>query len=162
MFFFCDLHLSDSESVQLECESLEMFPIILAVEAISCSTSISLWGRLHACGTRDTQVKGHYHFVNEILLNITEMDFQDFMPPNQDQNTRQNFCILPSIVLSCAEALYAFDDGGGDNLEAVFAHICLPWKAIFFLSGLGRTLLLQTLDTNSVLQPICLNLKNMA
>lgn len=49
------------------------------------------------------------------------------MPSNQDQNTRQNFYMLPSIVLSSAKAFYAFDDGGDDNLEALFAHVSIPW-----------------------------------
>lgn len=61
------------------------------------------------------------------------------MSSNQDQNTRQNFCIFPSVVLSSAKAIHAFDGGGDDNLEAVFAYICIPWLTIFFRSNLGRT-----------------------
>lgn len=107
-----------------------MSPIILALEVISYSTSTSPWGRPHGHGTRGTQMKGCYYFINEILLNILEVN-QDFMPPNQDQNIRPNFYILPSIVLSSSEAFYAFDDNGGDNLEAVFAHMCISQQESF-------------------------------
>lgn len=49
------------------------------------------------------------------------------MPSDQDQNARQNCCVLPSMVFSSAKSLYAFDDDSGENLEVVFAHICIPW-----------------------------------
>lgn len=74
MSFFCDLHLSHSETVLLQCEGLEMSPIILALEVISYSTSTSPWSRLHGHGTRGTQMKGCYYFINEILLNILEVN----------------------------------------------------------------------------------------
>lgn len=63
----------------LECESLEKSLIILALNVISYSTSITPWDGPQGHGTRDTHMgigsKGHYHFVNEILLNLIEMDF---------------------------------------------------------------------------------------
>lgn len=58
------------------------------------------------------------------------------MPSNQDQNTRQNFYMLPITVLSSAKAFYAFDDGGDDNLEALFAHVSIRGKVVLFLSNL--------------------------
>ena len=71
---FCDLHFSNNETVLLECESLEMSFIILAVNVISYSTSIPSWGGPHDHGTRDTWMgrgsKEHYHFVNGIKFNV--------------------------------------------------------------------------------------------
>lgn len=75
---------------------------------------------------------------------------------------KTRLCVLPSVVLSSAEYFHAFQDGGGDNLEAVFAHMCMPWKVIFFLSSWGRTLFLWNSYTNCICQTICLNTKNMA
>lgn len=47
MFFFCDVHLCESGTGLLGCESLEVSPISLALVVFSYSTSISLWGGLH-------------------------------------------------------------------------------------------------------------------
>lgn len=70
------------------------------------------------------------------------MGFYNFTPSSKDQNTEQNFCTLPSMVLNSAKAFDAFDEDG-DDLEAVFVHIRMPHAiAVFFLISLGRTFFL--------------------
>lgn len=72
-------------------------------------------------------LKGRYYFVNAMLLKVIEMYFQDFMPSNQEQNERQNVCLLPSSMLSSTKSFYGCDDDSSDHLEAVFDHICVLW-----------------------------------
>lgn len=49
------------------------------------------------------------------------------MPSNQEQNERQNVCLLPSSMLSSTKSFYGCDDDSSDHLEAVFDHICVLW-----------------------------------
>lgn len=74
-------------------------------------------------GTRDTPMKkGHYHFVNEMLLNIIEMDFLDLMPPNEDQSTRQNSCrLVQCLVLQSSMLLMMMVVG----LQEQFLPTCI-------------------------------------
>lgn len=74
---FCDLHLSDSETVLLECESLQTSPVIymLSVTALLGLGHIMV---MEPETSDEKRLKGHYYFVNAILLKVIETDFRIF------------------------------------------------------------------------------------
>lgn len=71
---FCDLHLSDSETVLLECESLQTSPVLRYRLQHSLGWAASWSWNQRPLVRRE--LKGHYYFLNAILLKVIETDFR--------------------------------------------------------------------------------------
>lgn len=70
------------------------------------------------CGTEAETLD---HFLPATFLHLIEtLLYWDFIPSNREQNRRQNFCLLPSMPLSGAEAGCAFNDDMNNDLEVCF------------------------------------------